>query len=87
MANMDNSLLCLDTSALIAFLKGREPAATAVSRAIQENACYATAITAYELLFGLARAQRQIGEEELLGGLIIAPLDETAARHAAVLHD
>jgi len=84
---MDSPALCLDTSVLIAFLKGREPAAAAVAQAIQARACYATSITAYELLFGLVRAQKQIGEEELLGALAIAPFDETAARRAAILHD
>ncbi len=86
-ATMDNTTLCLDTSALIAFLKGREPAATAVAQAIQDWACFTTSITAYELLFGIARAQKQIGEEELLGVMTIVPLDESSARRAATLHD
>lgn len=60
---MDLSRLCLDTSALIAYLKGREPGASAVMRAVNESACYVTSITVYELLFGIARAQRQIGEQ------------------------
>jgi tRNA(fMet)-specific endonuclease VapC len=87
MAIMDTSAFCLDTSALIAFLKGREPGATAVSQAIQESTCYTTSVTAYELLFGLVRAQKQIGEEELLGSMTILPFDETSARCAATLHD
>lgn len=84
---MDLSRLCLDTSALIAYLKGREPGASAVMRAVNESACYVTSITVYELLFGIARAQRQIGEQELLGLMLILPVDESAARHAATLHD
>ncbi|MCW5861246.1 MAG: type II toxin-antitoxin system VapC family toxin, partial [Caldilineales bacterium] len=42
---------------------------------------------AYELLFGVARTRRQIGEEALLGTMQSAPLDITAARRAAQIHD
>lgn len=87
MAKMDNPTLCLDTSVLIAFLKGREPAAAAVVQAVQTRVCYVTAITVYELLFGLVRAQKSIGEEDLLDALMVVPLDEAAARRAAILHD
>jgi len=72
---MDGHSLCLDTSALIAFLKGREPAATVVAQAVQKYRCAVTAVTVYEILFGIARAQREVGEEELLGVLDILPLD------------
>ncbi len=83
---MDTSRLCLDTSVLIAYLKNRQPAALAVRRAMQERECSVTAITVYELLFGLARSRKHIGEEDLLALLAIAPLDEPAARRAANLH-
>jgi len=84
---MDGHSLCLDTSALIAFLKGREPAATVVAQAVQKYRCAVTAVTVYEILFGIARAQREVGEEELLGVLDVLPLDGAAARRAAHLHD
>ncbi len=84
---MEPAPLCLDTSVLIAYLKGREPGAEAVLRAIQSHTCWVTAITVYELLFGVARAQRQIGEEELLGVMPTAPFDDAAAHRAAKLHD
>jgi tRNA(fMet)-specific endonuclease VapC len=84
---MDDNALCLDTSVLIAYLKGREPSASAVNRAIQDRACWVTAVTVYELLFGVARAQKQVGEEALLGVMTIAPFDAAAARRAAKLHD
>ena len=87
MAAVDTSRLCLDTSVLIAYLKGRDPAASAMERAVKESACYITSVSVYELLFGVARAQKQIGEQELLGLMIILPLDEAAARRAARLHD
>jgi tRNA(fMet)-specific endonuclease VapC len=54
---MDNTHLCIDTSVLIAYLKGREPGASAVERAVRDYTCYVTAITVYELLFGVARSK------------------------------
>ncbi len=64
---MDLTRVCIDTGPLIAFLKGRNPGAAAVERSVQELDCFVTVITAYELLFGVARARRQIGEDALLG--------------------
>jgi tRNA(fMet)-specific endonuclease VapC len=84
---MDLTHLCIDTGPLIAFLKGRNPGAASVERAVRELDCCVTAITAYELLFGVARARRQIGEDALLGTLQTLPLDIAAARRAAQLHD
>lgn len=84
---MDLSRVCIDTGPLIAFLKGRNPGATAVERAVQELDCFVTVITVYELLFGVARARRQIGEDALLGTMHSLPLDIAAARRAAQLHD
>ena len=84
---MDLTRLCIDTGPLIAFLKGRNPGATAVERAVREMDCCVTAITAYVLLFGVARARRQIGEDALLGTMQTLPLDIAAARRAAQLHD
>lgn len=79
--------ICLDTAVLIAYLKGREPGASAVEYAVRDYACYVTAITVYELLFGVARARKRIGEDALLGLMAILPFDEAAARRAAKLHD
>ncbi len=82
----DLSRLCIDTGLLIAFLKGRNPGAAAVEHVVQTLDCFVTAITAYELLFGVARARRQIGEEALLGTMQSLPLDIAAARRAAQIH-
>jgi tRNA(fMet)-specific endonuclease VapC len=84
---MDLTRLCIDTGPLIAFLKGRNPGAASVERAVRELDCCVTAITAYELLFGVARARRHIGEDALLGTMQTLPLDIAAARRAAQLHD
>jgi len=86
MAVVDDTRLCLDTSVLIAYLKGREPGATAIERAVRDYTCYVTAITVYELLFGVARSKRPIGEDALLGVMEVAPFDDVAARRAARLH-
>lgn len=84
---MDLTRICIDTGPLIAFLKGRNPGAAAVERAVRELDCFVTVITAYELLFGVARARRQIGEDALLGTMHALPLDIASARRAAQLHD
>jgi tRNA(fMet)-specific endonuclease VapC len=84
---MDTTRICLDTGLLISYLKGREPGASATLRAVRDFSCSVTAITAYELLFGLARSQKPIGEDELLGLMTILPFDGSAARRAAYLHD
>lgn len=83
---MDNPGLCLDTGVLIAYLKDREPGATAVERAVKSYRCYITAITAYELLFGVAWARKEIGEETLLDVMTVLPIDNLVARRAAALH-
>lgn len=83
---MDNPALCLDTNVLIAYLKGREPGAAAVVKAVHEFSCYVTAITVYELLYGVARSRRHIGENALLGVMTTLPLDAAAARRAAIVH-
>jgi predicted nucleic acid-binding protein len=46
--SMDGCSLCLDTSALIAYLKEREPAAAVVAHAVQKARCAVTAMTMYE---------------------------------------
>jgi len=83
---MDVPRYCLDTNVLIDFLKNREPGASAVEKAVKEAECYIAAVTAYELLFGVARAKKQIGEDVLLGVMTILPLDGDVARQAASLH-
>jgi len=84
---MDTAELCLDTSVLINYLKGREPSASAVARVVSDHLCAVTSISVYELLFGMARAQKKIGESALLDVMRILPFDDAAARRAAVLHD
>ncbi len=83
---MDVARYCLDTNVLIDFLKDREPGASAVERVVLEAECFVSAVTVYELLFGVARARRQIGEEALLGVMAILPFDSGVARRAAALH-
>ncbi len=84
---MDITSLCLDTNLLIDFLKGREPSASAVEKAVKEAVCSITAITVYELLFGKARGNKDIGEDALLTMLTVLPLTNASATRAAILHD
>lgn len=57
-----------------------------MAKAAQESICYVTAITAYELLFGAARANRQIDEQSLLSFTTVLPFSYAAAQRAATLH-
>jgi len=86
MEPMDITRLCFDTSALIAFLKNRQPGADAVEKAIRDCVCCVTAITGYELMFGVRRSQCDIGEDALLGLLDVLPLDDATARLCADVH-
>jgi len=83
---MDTLRYCLDTNVLIAYLKGREPGASAVERVVKNSVCYVTSITVYELMFGVARAQKRIGEDDLLGVMVVLPFDDAVARRSASLH-
>lgn len=83
---MENSRLCLDTDVLIRYLKGREPVASAVEKAVKNYASCVTAITVYELLFGVERAKKEIGERALLGIMTILSLNHASAKRAARLH-
>jgi predicted nucleic acid-binding protein len=58
--------LCIDTGPLIAYLRGQEPAATAVETVVRNSGCMVTAITVYELLFGVSRARKQMVREPYL---------------------
>jgi len=83
---MESVNLCIDTNILIDFLKGREPGTDALERALRNYQCGITAITEYELLYGMARIRRSIGEEALTYALPTLPLDKKAASIAAHLH-
>ena len=87
MESLDTSRLCIDTAALIAYLRSREPGASAVERAIKECVCHVTAVTVYELFFGLARIGWPMGENELVEVMTVLPFNDAAAKRAAQLHD
>ncbi|MCS6847731.1 MAG: type II toxin-antitoxin system VapC family toxin [Anaerolineae bacterium] len=84
---MESIRLCLDSSLLIGYLRNREPEASATVHALRRYPCYVASITVYEILFGAARARRQIDENKLLAPFVVLPLDEKSARLAAHLHD
>ncbi len=86
MAAVDVPRICLDTGPLIHYLRGREPGASAVEKVVKTSACYVTAITAYELLFGAARVRQRFDEQDLLGIMAVLPFDSSSAQRAARLH-
>lgn len=86
MAAVDASRICLDTGPLIHYLRGREPGASAVEKVIRTSACYVTSITAYELLYGAARARQRFDEQDLLDVMVVLPFDVLSAQRAARLH-
>jgi tRNA(fMet)-specific endonuclease VapC len=86
MATVDTSRICIDTTVFIGFMRGQEPNASAMAKAAQHSTCYVTAITAYELLFGAARANRQVEEQSLLSFTTVLPFSYTSAQRAATLH-
>ena len=86
MARVDTRRICIDTTVFIGYLRGQEPSVKALEQAVKESTCYITAIGAYELLFGAARAKRQIDEKSLLGVTNILPFSYGAAQLAAKLH-
>lgn len=79
--------LCLDTGLLIQTLRDTSPGSEATQKVIREATCYVAAITVYELMLGVARRGRDIGEDALLGVFTVLPLDNEAARRTAMLHD
>ena len=58
----------------------------ALERAVKNSICYVTAISAYELMFGSARAKRQFDEQSLLGVTTVLPFSYATAQRAAQLH-
>lgn len=71
--------ICIDTGVLIRFLRGEDPSASTLERCIRERDCCITAINAYELLYGLTRSKRSLGEEALLDAFTVLPFDTAAS--------
>lgn len=78
--------LCIDTNILIDYLKGREPVASALTQVVKTHNCFVTSITTYELLFGVTRAKKEIGEHDLLGAFSPLAFDRASASRASLLH-
>lgn len=78
---MEPRLLCIDTDVIIDHLRGRSDVLETV---LAHFDCALTAITAYELLLGLAHAPRQSALfNDLLDLVQVLPFDLKAAREAA----
>lgn len=83
---METRRLVIDSSVLIAYLRGQPDSLAALRGIIANHIGFVAAISVYELLFSTARTRKPISEEKLLAPLIILPLDENCARVAARLH-
>ena len=77
------ALVVADTDVLIDALHGRDPVADAVTIGLRTGTLATTAITAFELLSGVAEEPARAQVERLLSALPLLPLDEPAGRAAA----
>jgi tRNA(fMet)-specific endonuclease VapC len=80
---------CLDSGLLIGILRGDDKAVAAAARLDDADGELATTtINAHEILYGAHRSGRPHNVEEaetLLGRLVVLPLDQQSAGHAARL--
>ncbi len=74
-----------DSDVLIDALRGRDPWRTRIGLEIQSGALSTTTINLFELMSGADTKKEASKVEDLLGGLRILSLDETAAREAAAI--
>ena len=83
---MEPENICIDTDLIIDFTKDIEPGAGCFEFVHEKFNCFITAISAYELRFGVEYAGRKQDIEvleELLGNLTILPFDNAAAKVSA----
>lgn len=78
-------MIVADTDVLIDALRGREPVAGQVVRAIEAGNLATTVLSAFELLSGSREDTEREQVENLLGALVLLPLDREAAAIAAAL--
>jgi len=88
MERVDTTRLCLDSSIIIGFLRGRPLELNTFRTAMQSYKCCVASITVYEVLFGAERKQHgtSLDEETLLGLMSVLSIDDACARRASKLH-
>ena len=83
---MESPKVIVDTDVIIDYLKKRQPGAGLLKKAYLSHKIHVTAITAYELLYGVQRSGKTALIDRLLQFVTVLPLDEAAARKAAAIH-
>lgn len=76
-------MIVADTDVLIDALRGRRPVASRVAEAIRAGTLATTVISSFELLSGSREDGERGRVEDLLGALVLLPLDPEAAVRAA----
>jgi tRNA(fMet)-specific endonuclease VapC len=78
-------VIVADTDVLIDTLRGREPVAGRVAQEIESANLATTVLSAFELLSGSREEGERERVEDLLGALVMLPLDLEAAAKGAAL--
>ena len=76
-------MIVADTDVLIDALRGREPAASRISREMADGNLVTTAITAFELRSGAKGAKELAAVEALLGALPMLPFSDRSSQVAS----
>lgn len=88
MEKLEQKNICVDTDIIIDFTKDKEPFATCLEYVHTHFNCFITAISVYELYFGVEYAggnkERNI-LDDLLKGFIILSFDVRAAKISAAI--
>lgn len=78
-------MIVADTDVLIDALRGREPVAGRIVREMESGNLATTVLSSFELLSGSSDQREREQVENLLGALVLLPLDPEAAAVAAAL--
>ena len=86
MESVEAPKIVVDTDVIIDYLKKRQPGAELLKKAYLKYRLHVTAITVYELMYGVHRSGRTSLINRLLRYVTVISFDEAAARKAATLH-
>jgi len=78
--------IVVDTDVIIDYLKKRHPGAEFLKKAYLKYRIYVTAITVYELLYGVQKSGKENLINRLLKYVTVVPFDDAAAKKAAAIH-
>lgn len=86
MESVEVSKVVVDTDIIIDYLKKRQPGADLLKHAYLKYRLHVTAITVYELMYGVQRSGKTGLINRLLRHVTVIPFDEAAAKKAASIH-